>query len=317
MTKVAVLDDYQEVALQMADWKSLPSEAEVIVFKNHLSDENDISKRLEQFEVVSAMRERTPFSKRLLEKLPNLKLLVTTGMRNASIDIPAASKLGITVCGTEGLGYPTAELTWGLIVSLARKISEENSSSRSGSWQTTLGIGLNGKTLGILGLGKLGSQVARIGNAFGMNVIAWSQNLTEERAIENGVTLVTFDDLMKNPDFLSIHTVLSERTRGLIGEKELNFMKPTAFLINTSRGPIVDEEALVQALREGVIAGAGLDVFDTEPLPYQHPFLTLPNTLITPHVGYVTVEGYEIFYRQTVECISQFLNGTPVRVLNP
>ncbi|MEC8890834.1 MAG: D-2-hydroxyacid dehydrogenase family protein [Chloroflexota bacterium] len=317
MTKVAVLDDYQEVALQMADWKSLPSEAEVIVFKNHLSDENDISKRLEQFEVVSAMRERTPFPKRLLEKLPNLKLLVTTGMRNASIDIPAASKLGITVCGTEGLGYPTAELTWGLIVSLARKISEENSSSRSGSWQTTLGIGLNGKTLGILGLGNLGSQVARIGNAFGMNVIAWSQNLTEERAIENGVTLVTFDDLMKNPDFLSIHTVLSERTRGLIGEKELNFMKPTAFLINTSRGPIVDEEALVQALREGVIAGAGLDVFDTEPLPCQHPFLTLPNTLITPHMGYVTVEGYKIFYSQTVECINQYLNGTPVRVLNP
>ena len=317
MTKVAVLDDYQEVALQMADWKSLPSEAEVIVFKNHLSDENDISKRLEQFEVVSAMRERTPFPKRLLEKLPNLKLLVTTGMRNASIDIPAASKLGITVCGTEGLGYPTAELTWGLIVSLARKISEENSSSRSGSWQTTLGIGLNGKTLGILGLGNLGSQVARIGKAFGMNVIAWSQNLTEERAIENGVTLVTFDDLMKNPDFLSIHTVLSERTRGLIGEKELNFMKPTAFLINTSRGPIVDEEALVQALREGVIAGAGLDVFDTEPLPCQHPFLTLPNTLITPHMGYVTVEGYKIFYSQTVECINQYLNGTPVRVLNP
>ena len=317
MTKVAVLDDYQEVALQMADWKSLPSEAEVIVFKNHLSDENDISKRLEQFEVVSAMRERTPFPKRLLEKLPNLKLLVTTGMRNASIDIPAASKLGITVCGTEGLGYPTAELTWGLIVSLARKISEENSSSRSGSWQTTLGIGLNGKTLGILGLGNLGSQVARIGNAFGMNVIAWSQNLTEERAIENGVTLVTFDDLMKNPDFLSIHTVLSERTRGLIGEKELNFMKPTAFLINTSRGPIVDEEALVQALRDGVIAGAGLDVFDTEPLPCQHPFLTLPNTLITPHMGYVTVEGYKIFYSQTVECINQYLNGTPVRVLNP
>ena len=317
MTKVAVLDDYQEVALQMADWKSLPSETEVVVFKNHLSDENDISKRLEQFEVVSAMRERTPFPKRLLEKLPNLKLLVTTGMRNASIDIPAASKLGITVCGTEGLGYPTAELTWGLIVSLARKISEENSSSRSGSWQTTLGIGLNGKTLGILGLGNLGSQVARIGNAFGMNVIAWSQNLTEERAIENGVTLVTFDDLMKNPDFLSIHTVLSERTRGLIGEKELNFMKPTAFLINTSRGPIVDEEALVQALREGVIAGAGLDVFDTEPLPCQHPFLTLPNTLITPHMGYVTVEGYKIFYSQTVECINQYLNGTPVRVLNP
>ncbi len=317
MTKVAVLDDYQEVALQMADWKSLPSETEVVVFKNHLSDENDISKRLEEFEIVSAMRERTPFPKRLLEKLPNLRLLVTTGMRNASIDTSAASELGITVCGTEGLGYPTAELTWGLIVSLARKISEENSSSRSGSWQTTLGIGLNGKTLGILGLGKLGSQVARIGNAFGMDIIAWSQNLTEKRAIENGVTLATFDDLMKNSDFLSIHTVLSERTRGLIGQRELNLMKSTAFLINTSRGPIVDEQALVQALREGVIAGAGLDVFDTEPLPHEHTFLTLPNTLITPHVGYVTVEGYEIFYRQTVECISQFLNGTPVRILNP
>ena len=317
MTKVAVLDDYQEVALEMADWKSLPSGTEVTVFKNHLSDECDVSKRLAEFEVVSAMRERTPFPKRLLESLPNLKLLVTTGMRNASIDVPAASKLGITVCGTEGLGYPTAELTWGLIVSLARKISEENSSSRSGSWQTTLGIGLNGKTLGILGLGNLGSQVARIGNAFGMNVVSWSQNLTKSKAAENEVTLVSFDELMESSDFLSIHTVLSDRTRNLIGRRELNLMKPSAFLVNTSRGPIVNEEALVQALREGVISGAGLDVFDTEPLPYGHPFLTLSNTLITPHMGYVTIEGYKIFYSQTVECIGQYLNGTPIRVLNP
>ena len=317
MTKVAVLDDYQEVALEMADWKSLPSGTEGTVFKNHLSDECDVSKRLAEFEVVSAMRERTPFPKRLLENLPNLKLLVTTGMRNASIDVPAASKLGITVCGTEGLGYPTAELTWGLIVSLARKISEENSSSRSGSWQTTLGIGLNGKTLGILGLGNLGSQVARIGNAFGMNVVSWSQNLTKSKAAENEVTLVSFDELMESSDFLSIHTVLSDRTRNLIGKRELNLMKPSAFLVNTSRGPIVNEEALVQALREGVIAGAGLDVFDTEPLPDGHPFLTLSNTLITPHMGYVTIEGYKIFYSQTVECIGQYLKGTPIRVLNP
>ena len=317
MTKVAVLDDYQEVALEMADWKSLPSGAEVTVFKNHLSDECDVSKRLAEFEVVSAMRERTPFPKRLLENLPNLKLLVTTGMRNASIDVPAASELGITVCGTEGLGYPTAELTWGLIVSLARKISEENSSSRSGSWQTTLGIGLNGKTLGILGLGNLGAQVARIGNAFGMNVVSWSQNLTKSKAAENEVTLVSFDELMESSDFLSIHTVLSDRTRNLIGRRELNLMKPSAFLVNTSRGPIVNEEALVQALKEGVIAGAGLDVFDTEPLPYGHPFLTLTNTLITPHMGYVTIEGYKIFYSQTVECIGQYLNGAPIRVLNP
>ena len=317
MTKVAVLDDYQEVALEMADWESLPSATEVTVFKNHLSDERDVSKRLAEFEVVSAMRERTPFPKHLLESLPNLKLLVTTGMRNASIDLPAASKLGITVCGTEGLGYPTAELTWGLIVSLARKISEENSSSRSGSWQTTLGIGLKDKTLGILGLGNLGSQVARIGNAFGMNVVSWSQNLTKSKAAENEVTLVSFDELMKNSDFLSIHTVLSDRTRNLIGKRELNLMKPSAFLVNTSRGPIVNEEALVQALREGVIAGAGLDVFDTEPLPGGHPFLTLSNTLITPHMGYVTIEGYKIFYSQTVECIGQYLKGTPIRVLNP
>ena len=317
MTKVAVLDDYQEVALEMADWKSLPSVVEVTVFKNHLSDERDVSKRLAEFEVVSAMRERTPFPKHLLESLPNLKLLVTTGMRNASIDVPSASKLGITVCGTEGLGYPTAELTWGLIISLARKIPEENSSSRSGSWQTTLGIGLKGKTLGILGLGNLGSQVARIGNAFGMNVASWSKNLTKSKAAENEATLVSFDELMESSDFLSIHTVLSDRTRNLIGMRELNLMKPSAFLVNTSRGPIVNEEALIQALREGVIAGAGLDVFDTEPLPYGHPFLTLSNTLITPHMGYVTIEGYKIFYRQTVECIGQYLKGTPVRVLNP
>ena len=317
MTKVAVLDDYQEVALEMADWKSLPSETEVTVFKNHLSDERDVSKRLAGFEVVSAMRERTPFPSHLLESLPNLKLLVTTGMRNASIDLQAASKLGITICGTEGLGYPTAELTWGLIVSLARKISEENSSSRSGSWQTTLGIGLKDKTLGILGLGNLGSQVARIGNAFGMNVVSWSQNLTKSKAAENEVTLVSFDGLMESSDFLSIHTVLSDRTRNLIGKRELNLMKPSAFLVNTSRGPIVNEEALVQALKEEVIAGAGLDVFDTEPLPYGHPFLTLSNTLITPHMGYVTIEGYKIFYRQTVECIGQYLKGAPIRVLNP
>ncbi len=316
MANIAVLDDYQGISQNMARWDNLPRETRISVFQDHLSDEDKVAERLLPFHIISAMRERTPFSRTLLEKLPNLRLLVTTGMRNASIDLQACSDLDIVVCGTGSLSYPTAELTWGLIISLARNIHHENPNSRSGLWQEEIGIGLNGKILGILGLGRLGSQVAKVGISFGMEVIAWSQNLTEERASAEGANLVSFKTLLENSDILSIHTVLSERTRGLLGKEELRLMKPSAFLVNTSRGPIVDERALVSILEERGIAGAGLDVFDTEPLPKEHPFLTLTNTLITPHIGYVTTEGYKVFFEETVECINEFLKGTPIRVLN-
>jgi phosphoglycerate dehydrogenase-like enzyme len=264
-----------------------------------------------------AMRERTPFQRRLLERLPNLKLLITAGMRNASIDLQAASDCGVMVCGTEGLGYPTAELTWGLILSLMRRIPREDQATRNGQWQVTTGLGLQGKTLGLMGLGRLGSQVAEVGKAFKMNLIAWSQNLTAERAAEYGATLVSKDDLMSQSDVLSVHLILSDRTRGLIGARELGLMKPTAYLVNTSRGPIVDEPALIQALENGTIAGAGLDVFDVEPLPLDHPLRRLDNIVITPHLGYVTDETYRVFYGNALDDILAFLKGEPVRVLNP
>jgi phosphoglycerate dehydrogenase-like enzyme len=317
MTRVALLDDYQEVALQMADWQSLPADVEVQVFRDHLSDENALVERLKDTNIIMAMRERTPFQRRLLERLPNLKLLITAGMRNASIDLQAASDCGVMVCGTEGLGYPTAELTWGLILSLMRRIPREDQATRNGQWQVTTGLGLQGKTLGLMGLGRLGSQVAEVGKAFKMNLIAWSQNLTAERAAEYGATLVSKDDLMSQSDVLSVHLILSDRTRGLIGARELGLMKPTAYLVNTSRGPIVDEPALIQALENGTIAGAGLDVFDVEPLPLDHPLRRLDNIVITPHLGYVTDETYRVFYGNALDDILAFLKGEPVRVLNP
>ena len=316
MTKVAVLDDYQSVALDMADWDSLPADVTVNVFSDHLSDEDDLANRLEPYQVVVAMRERTPFQRSLLERLPNLRLLVTTGMRNASIDLAAARDNGVTVCGTDGVPYPTAELTWGLILALLRKIPAEDQATRRGSWQVTVGEGLHGKTLGVIGLGRLGSQVATVGGAFGMNVVAWSQNLTAERASEFGATLVSKEALLSESDVVTIHLVLSGRTRGLIGAAELSLMKPSAYLVNTSRGPIVDESALIDALRNGAIAGAGLDVFDIEPLPVDHPLRLLPNTVLTPHMGYVTSETYRVFYGDAVEDISAFLAGSPVRVIS-
>lgn len=315
MTKVAVLDDYQGVAVEMADWSSLPDGVEVDVFSDHLSDEDEVSGRLRPYDAVVAMRERTPFRRSLLERLPNLRLLVTTGMRNASIDVAAANDNGITVCGTNGLPYPTAELTWGLILALARKIPTEDRATREGHWQVTMGEGLQGKTLGALGLGNLGSQVATVGVAFGMRVIAWSQNLTADRASQFGAELVSKEELLRSSDILTIHTILSRRTRGLIGADELAMMKRSAYLVNTSRGPIVDEEALIAALRSGAIAGAGLDVFDVEPLPLDHPLRSLPNTVLTPHMGYVTSETYRIFYGDAVEDIRAFLAGAPVRVI--
>jgi phosphoglycerate dehydrogenase-like enzyme len=271
--------------------------------------------RLKEFEIVVAMRERTPFPRSLLERLPRLKLLITTGMRNASIDIKAAADRGITVCGTGGVGYPTAELTWGLILALLRRIPQEDRATRAGQWQVSLGVGLRDKVLGMIGLGNLGSQVATVGKAFQMQVLAWSQNLTAERAAQFGATLVTKDELLSRADIVTIHLVLSERTRRLLGARELALMKPTAYLINTSRGPIVEEQALVEALEKKTIAGAALDVYDEEPLPLDHPLRRLENTVITPHVGYVTAEGYRVFYGHAVEDIQAFLRGQPVRVI--
>lgn len=317
MARVALLDDYQGVALGMADRKSLPNGTEVVAFKDHLAAEGPLAERLAGFDIVMALRERTPFPRTLLERLPKLRLLVTAGMRNASIDMKAAAERGVLVCGTSGLPYPTAELAWGLILSLARRIPAEDRATREGRWQTSLGLGLNGKTLGVLGLGTLGSRVARVGRALEMKVLAWSQNLTAERAAAEDAMLVAKDDLLARSDFVSIHLVLGERTRGLIGARELGLMKRSAYLVNTSRGPIVDEAALIRALQDGTIAGAGLDVFDEEPLARDHPFRRLPNIVITPHLGYVTEETYRIFYGQAVEDIKAYLDGTPLRVLRP
>ena len=316
MVRVAVLDDYQDVARKMTDWSVLPAEVEVEVFQDHLTDQAAVAERLKDFDIVMAMRERTPFPRALLEQLPRLRLLTTTGMRNAAIDMQAAADCHVLVCGTGGILYPTAELTWGLILSLLRHIPNEDQATRAGRWQVSMGLGLNGKTLGLMGLGRLGSEVARVGNAFQMDVITWSQNLTAVRAAERGATLVSKDELLGRADILSIHLVLSARSRGLIGHQELNRMKPTAYVINTSRGPIVDEAALIAALRNGTIAGAGLDVFDEEPLPLDHPLRRAENTIITPHIGYVTQETYRVFFDETVENIQAFLKGAPVRVLN-
>ena len=316
MTRVAILDDYQGVALLLADWSTLP--AEVTAFRDHLSDETSVAARLAEFDVVVAMRERTPFPRTLVERLPRLRLLVTTGMRNASIDVRAAADRGVVVCGTGGVPSPTAELTWALILALVRHVPREDRATREGRWQETLGTTLAGKTLGILGLGQLGSRVARVGRAFEMEVLAWSQNLTAERAAAVGATLAgSRDEVLARADIVTIHLVLSDRTRGLLGARELALMRPTAYLINTSRGPIVDEPALIAALRAGAIAGAGLDVFDEEPLAPDHPLRRLPNTVITPHLGYVTEETYRVFYPQALEDVRGFLAGTPVRVLRP
>jgi phosphoglycerate dehydrogenase-like enzyme len=318
MARIAVLDDYQGVALQMADWSLLPSACQVQVFRDHLTELDALVERLQDFEVISCMRERTPFGRDLLERLPNLRLLVTTGMRNAAIDLKAATDLGVLVCGTAGgPDAPPAELTWGLILALIRHIPREDALTRAGHWGATVGMSLENKVLGILGLGRLGTKVAKVGVAFEMSVIAWSQNLTAERAAQWGATLVTKDELFTQSDILTIHVQLSARTRGLVGARELGLMKPSAYLVNTARGPIVDEAALVQALQARTIAGAGLDVFDQEPLPPGHPLMLLDNTILVPHVGYVTKDQYQVRYRETVENIAAYLGGEPLRVLNP
>jgi phosphoglycerate dehydrogenase-like enzyme len=317
MLRIAVLDDYQSVASTYADWSLLPEAADVVTFHDHVRDDDAVVARLSAFDVVVAMRERTAFPRQVLERLPNLRLLVTTGARNASIDVHAATEHGITVCGTGAHPTGPVELTWALILAVARHVPQEDAAVRAGAWQQTVGTDLAGATLGVVGLGRLGTQVATIGHAFGMSVVAWSQNLTEERAREAGVRRVEKSELLATADVVTVHLVLSDRTRGLIGRGDLARMKPTAYLINTSRGPIVDEPALIDALRDGTIAGAGLDVFDQEPLPADHPLRELRRAVLTPHLGYVTEKTYEVFYRDAVEDVASFLAGAPVRVLTP
>lgn len=317
--RIAVLDDYQGVARDHADWDSLAADVEV--FHDTLTDHDELVRRLEPFDVIAAMRERTPFPRDLLAALPKLKLLVTTGMRNASIDLDAAAGLGITVCGT-GNGSaphlawgPTAELTWGLILAVTRDIPLQDRAIREGGWQRGVGFELAGRTLGVLGLGRLGGQVAKVGNAFGMEVVAWSENLTEEAAAAVGARRVSKQDLFRESDVLTVHTVLSKRTRGLVGAAELELLGPAAYLVNTSRGPIVDEAALREALHAGRIAGAGIDVYGQEPLPVDDPWRGTPRTVLTPHIGYVTKGTYEAFYAETVEDIRAYLDGAPIRVI--
>jgi phosphoglycerate dehydrogenase-like enzyme len=316
--KVAVLDDYQNVAAQLGDWSKLKGRAEVTIFNDHIDGLDAVAKRLAPFDVVCLMRERTPMPKALIDKLPSLKLIVTTGGRNRSIDVAAAKARGVTVCFTRAPASEPQmiEFTWGMILSLVRHIPHEDRNMRNGGWQTRLGLLLHGKTLGTLGLGKLGSGVARIGQAFGMKTIAWSQNLTAEKAQAVGAQLVSKEELFATADVISVHLILSERSRGLVGANELGRMKKTAYLVNTSRGPIVDETALLKALEEKRIAGAAIDVYDQEPLPKDHPFRKLDNMVITPHVGFVTEDAYRTYYPDTIEDVLAFLDGKPVRVLN-
>ncbi|BBZ04529.1 2-hydroxyacid dehydrogenase [Mycolicibacterium chitae] len=306
--KVAILDDYQGVALQLADWSPVADRAEITVFTDHLADPDDVVARLAPFDVVFVMRERTPLPREVLERLPRLRMIASNGKVNAAIDMAAAQQQGIEVSGSGGTAAGTVEMTWALILSAARALPTENASLRSGGWQTGVGTELAGRTLGVLGLGRIGSRVARVGAAFGMDVIAWSQNLTPAAAEAAGARWVDRDTLLDTADVLSIHLRLSDRTRGLIGADALARMKPTALLINTSRGPIVDEAALVSALRADRLGGAGLDVFDTEPLPAQHPLRSLDNVVATPHIGYVTDRQYRRFFADAVAAISDWLD---------
>lgn len=316
MIRIAILDDYQNTARDCADWNAIPGDPEIVAFDQHLAGEDAVAEALADFDILVAMRERTPFPASLFPRLPKLRLLVTTGMRNLAIDMEAARASGVPVCGTALLPYAAFEHAWALILALAKRIPSADRLMRDGGWQAGVSDGLHGKTLGVLGLGKLGAKVARVAHAFDMRVIAWSQNLTHQRAAECGATRVEKDALFRESDILTIHMVLSDRTRALVGKRELALMKPTAMLVNTSRGPIVEEAALVEALGAGTIAGAGLDVFDHEPLPVDHPLRSIPNTVLTGHTGYVMQENYALGYTQAVEDIQAWLAGDPIRVLN-
>ena len=315
MPIVTVLDDYQRVALSSADWSSVRERYTVDVVDTHLADENEVIARLRDSEVVVAMRERTPFPAHVLAALPALRLLVTTGTKNAAIDVAAARDRGIVVCGTTGTGNAMPEITIGMMIALMRNFAVEDAAMRAGGWQRTVGVGLAGRTLGVVGLGRLGAPVAELAKAFAMTVVAWSPNLTQERADEHGVRSVDKATLFAESDVVTVHMPLSERSRGLIGTAEFALMKPGAYLINTSRGPIVDEAALVSALSERRIAGAALDVYDVEPLPPDHPLRGLRNTLLLPHIGYVTTDNYTEWYAQVVEDILAWADGAPIREL--
>jgi phosphoglycerate dehydrogenase-like enzyme len=316
MKKCVILDDYQGVTLQYADWNALADRVAVTSLREHIGDEDVLVDRLADADIVVIMRERTPFPASLFKRLPKLRLLVTSGMRNAAIDLEAAGD--VTVCGTGSSSAPPAELTWGLILNLARQISFENAQMRqNGPWQSTVGVDLHGRHLGIIGLGKIGTRVAQIGQAFGMHVSAWSPNLTDARAAVAGVQrMASREELLESSDFVTIHLVLAPATRGIIGATELRRMRPSAFLINTSRAALVDQAALIQALEKNWIAGAALDVFDTEPLPAEHPFRRLPNVLTTPHLGYVSEDNYRTYFTEAVEDIEAWLAGSPIRRLN-
>lgn len=317
MHRVAVLDDFQNVSQRFGDWAGLQSMAQVTVFNDHLGDQDALVQRLLPFDVLCVMRERTPLPHGLLHRLPQLRMIATTANWNASIDIEAAESLGIVVCGTETFLSGQAELTWALILASVRHLPAEVMSFRQGGWQVSVGGDLHGKTLGVLGLGHSGSLIARYAQAFSMRVIAWSQNMTAESASRHGAALVSKDELFAASDIVSIHVRLSDRTRGLVGARELALMKPRSYLVNTSRGPIVDERALLDVLQQQRIAGAAVDVYDLEPLPADHPFRHLPNLIGTSHIGYVTESSYELFYGETVENIRAWIEGRPIRVLTP
>ncbi|NMJ39689.1 D-2-hydroxyacid dehydrogenase family protein [Roseomonas sp. JC162] len=316
LKRLAILDDYQGVALSLGPWDRLKG-VEVTVFRDTITDREALVQRLAPFDAILAMRERTPFPRALIERLPNLRLLITTAARNRSIDAAACAEKGIVFCGTPSFGDPTVDITWGLITGLMRDLPRQQEALRAGRWQTSVGWGLEGRTLGVVGLGKLGARVARVGQAFGMKVVAWSQNLTEERATEIGATRVDKATLFAEADVVTLHLILSDRSRGIVGAEDLGRMKRTAYIVNTSRGPLIDQDALIAALKEGRIAGAGLDVYDTEPLPPDHPILAAPNTFLTPHLGYVTQQNYRAYYQGAVEAIEAFNAGAPVRVIAP
>ena len=316
MLRVAVLDDYQSVAMDVVDWSPVTERAQVTAFSGHLDDPDALVDRLVSFDIVVVMRERTPFPREVLDRLPRLRLIATTGMRNKAIDLDAAAELGITVSGTDLVASSTVELAWALIMAVVRDLPGEDRRTREGLWQRTLPRQLDGSTLGVLGLGRIGQRIASLARVFGMTVVAWSENLTVEAAAKHGVRRVDKDELFRLGDVVTIHTLLSHRTRGLVGAAELEELGPAGFLVNTSRGPIVEEAALVAALRAGTIAGAALDVFDVEPLPAGHPLLSTPRTILSPHVGFVSQLSYQVAYGQAVEDIVGWLEGRPLRVLN-
>jgi phosphoglycerate dehydrogenase-like enzyme len=313
LKRLAILDDYQDVTLAMGPWDRLPG-LEKTVFRDTIAEREALVARLMPFDAILAMRERTPFPRALIERLPNLKLLITTGERNRGIDAEACAERGIVFSGTPSFGAPTVDLTWGLILSLARRIPEQVGALHAGKWQTALGQGLEGRTLGVVGLGKLGTRVAKVGQALGMKVIAWSTNLTAEAAAAVGATRVEKQELFAQADVVTLHLILSDRSRGIVGAAELAAMKPGAMLVNTSRGPLVDQPALLEALHAGRIR-AGIDVYDIEPLPADHPLLKAPNTVLTPHLGYVTEENYRAYFQGAVEAIEAFQAGAPIRVI--